>query len=142
MFFGILVLAQVPSTTIYVAEASEPLKPVVYESVYESVVKKKVTGALEAPILPLIQSETPETIKELIEKEFGVGHVMVRVAMCESGLKHLTKEGTVLKSHYGTDDLGVFQINGVHKETLQKLGLDRTKIEDNIKFAKYLYEFI
>lgn len=117
----VILIGFVPSYPVmYQAEASEPLPPVIQVEVKEVVEVKSV--------------------KEMVEEEFGVGHIMVTVAKCESGIRQFKENGEPLKSHYGTDDIGVYQINQVHLETLEKLGLDRNKTEDNIKFARYLYD--
>lgn len=84
--------------------------------------------------------EIPENIKivRTIEKVFGKdAPVMLKIAECESGLRH-TKSGEVIKSKTG--DGGVFQINQVHLKELKELNLDRDKLEDNILYAKYLFD--
>lgn len=66
---------------------------------------------------------------------------MVAVARCESGFRQYEKDGRVLKSHYGTDDWGVFQINKkYHLADARKMGMDVDTLEGNIAYAKYLYK--
>ena len=72
-----------------------------------------------------------EKIVRLINETFPDAPIMMKVAKCESEFKNI--EGLL------SDDAGPFQINQVHKETLKKLGLNRFVIEDNIKFARILY---
>lgn len=55
------------------------------------------------------------------------------VARCESGLNPFAQSKT--------NDGGVFQINvAAHGERLKELGLDIWDPEDNVKFARILYE--
>lgn len=81
----------------------------------------------------LIEVETEEhKIERLIREEFTDAPLMVEVARCESSFRNVP--GRL------SDDFGPFQVNYVHLETLEKMGLDRTKVEDNIKYARYLYD--
>jgi hypothetical protein len=73
-----------------------------------------------------------ESIEEKILKKFPDAPIMLEVARCESGLQNIPGQLS--------DDSGIFQINVVHTETLQELGLDRTNIDDNIAFARILYD--
>lgn len=56
---------------------------------------------------------------------------MVAVAFCESSLDPNANRRDV--------DVGLFQINQVHIPTLQSLGLDRYDMEDNLAYARILY---
>ena len=60
----------------------------------------------------------------------------------ESGLKQFDSDGKVVvnKNKNGTTDTGICQINSVHDTELAKLSLDKNKLEDNLEFAKILYE--
>lgn len=87
---------------------------------------------------PEVKNKTPQ---DLVADEFGYGNVMWHIARCESNFRQFEADGTVLKSYYGTDDYGVFQINTkYHLETSKKLGYDIMDIEGNIAYAKWLYE--
>lgn len=77
---------------------------------------------------------TPLTVEEKILKAFPDVPIMVEVARCESQLDPLADRGNL------NVDVGLFQINQVHLATLEKLGLDRRDIDDNITYAKMLYE--
>ena len=84
--------------------------------------------------------EIPESIKiiRMIEKTFGKdAPVMIKISACESGLRH-TKNGEVIKSKTG--DGGVFQINQVHNKRLEELKLNPDVLEDNIAYAKILFD--
>jgi hypothetical protein len=84
----------------------------------------------EEPEVVLIETEE-EKIERLIREEFKDAPIMVKVAKCESEFRNV--------KGMSSDDFGPFQINYVHLETLEEKGLDRTVIEDNIKFARILY---
>ncbi len=62
---------------------------------------------------------------------------MIRIASCESSLHHAVN-GKVVESKTG--DSGLFQINQIHKEELDRLKLNPMKLEDNVKYAKYLFD--
>jgi len=67
--------------------------------------------------------------------------VMVQVARCESGFRQTFADGSVLRGTVDKADLGVMQINTrYHGERAVKLGLDLTSLEDNMAFARALYE--
>ena len=75
-----------------------------------------------------------EYIKERIRQVFPEEPVMVYVAACESGFDPLAdREGRNV-------DVGLFQINQVHLPRVRALGLDRRDLEDNLTFARMLYD--
>ena len=59
------------------------------------------------------------------------------VANCESGLNPNAYNS---KNVNGTTDSGIFQINSTHNSRLNEMGLDVFDPEDNVKFARILYE--
>jgi hypothetical protein len=66
--------------------------------------------------------------------------IMAEVARCESQFRHTLKDGSVLRGRVDSRDTGVMQINtGYHAETAKKLGLDVFDFEDNMTYARYLY---
>lgn len=83
----------------------------------------------------IVEEVKPETetekIQRLITETFPDAPIMIEIARCESGFRNVPSK---------TGDFGVFQINQVHLHRLAELGLDRTKIEDNIKYARMLYD--
>ena len=85
--------------------------------------------------------EVKEVIKEVIVNQDIKYPVLDRIAFCESGNKHLDKNGQVMLrgNTNKTVDVGVFQINSVWFSKATELGLDLTKEADNREFAKYLY---
>lgn len=59
------------------------------------------------------------------------------VARCESGFN---PDAYNSKNKDGTTDGGVFQINSSHDKRMKALGLDKWNPEDNVAFARMLYE--
>lgn len=58
--------------------------------------------------------------------------IMVEVARCESGLNPKADRKGI--------DGGLYQLNQVHLPQLNKLGLDRYELHDNLTYAKILYD--
>lgn len=86
-----------------------------------------------------IEPDVELPIEERILQAFPDAPVMVEVARCESGLRHYLDDGGVIQGP--TNDFGLFQIHKPsHEKKLKELGLDEKKLEDNIKFARYLYD--
>ena len=75
-----------------------------------------------------------EFVKDQILKVFPDAPIMIYVAMCESGLDPLADRGNL------NVDVGLFQINQVHLPRLRELGLDRRDLQDNLFFARMLYD--
>lgn len=67
--------------------------------------------------------------------------IMIQVARCESTFRHTLADGSVLTGKVDGRDTGVMQINTYyHGATAAKLGLDLWDLEDNMAYARYLYE--
>jgi len=76
-----------------------------------------------------------------VRKYFSDIPVMIQVARCESGFRHTLEDGTVLKGRVDPRDTGVMQINSFyHGKKAAELGLDLLNLEDNMAYARYLYE--
>ncbi len=65
--------------------------------------------------------------------------VMLRIAACESSLKHVDGSGQVVVGEV-TPDVGVFQINPVHERELRTYRLDPRNFSHNVAFANYLFQ--
>ena len=61
----------------------------------------------------------------------------IAVATCESGLN---PDAYNPNNKNGTTDGGLWQINDVHNERLEQLGLDKWDPEDATTFARMLYD--
>lgn len=92
------------------------------------------------PVAPIEEIADDVTIKELVENEFGRGHVMVHIARCESHFRQFNG-GESLRGRVNPKDIGIFQINEkYHLATAKKKGLDIHTVEGNIEYARYLYD--
>lgn len=82
-----------------------------------------------------------ENVKRYVSDYFADIPIMIEVARCESQFRQYNSKGEVLRGKQNTSDRGVMQINlHYHEDEAQKLGLDVHKIEDNVAYARYLYE--
>lgn len=79
-----------------------------------------------------------KTIEEKIRETFPEDpDTAVLIAKCESGLN---PNALNTKNKNGTSDGGLMQINSVHDTRLLELGLDKFNVDDNLAFARILYE--
>jgi len=84
---------------------------------------------------------SPSETEIAVREYFKDIPIMAEVARCESTFRHTLADGTVLRGKVDGRDTGVMQINtGYHAATAAKLGLDIFKLEDNMAYARYLYE--
>lgn len=96
--------------------------------------------AVPQPVEQAAEVAAPKTIKELVEDEFGVGHIMVDIARCESQYRQFS-DGEVLRGKVNPKDVGIFQINeGYHLSIATKMGIDLETAEGNIAYARHLFE--
>ena len=79
--------------------------------------------------------------EEAVREYFKDIPVMIQVARCESTFRHTLKNGTVLRGEVDSADTGVMQINTrYHGKRAKELGLNLYNLEDNMAYARYLYE--
>ena len=65
---------------------------------------------------------------------------MIEIARCESGFRHYTSDGSVLRGHVNRSDIGVMQINRYyHGDRAKALGIDIFNMQGNMEYARYLY---
>jgi len=82
-----------------------------------------------------------KNVEKFIEDYFADIPVMQKIAYCESRNRHFDKNGLVLRGEKTSLDRGVMQINlYFHGETAKKMGLDLHDIDDNVAYARYLYQ--
>lgn len=82
-----------------------------------------------------------KNVEKFVEDYFADIPVMAKIAYCESRNRHLDKNGQILKGEKTPLDRGVMQINlYFHEETATKMGLDLHDLDDNVAYARYLYE--
>ena len=86
--------------------------------------------------------EYPKDVEGIVRSYFKDIPILAEVARCESTFTHIDPEtGTVKRGHMNSSDLGVMQINEYyHGERAARLGYEITKLEDNLAYARYLYE--
>lgn len=82
-----------------------------------------------------------KNIERFLNDYFADIPIMAKIAKCESRNRHLDKNGNVLRGEVTPLDRGVMQINlYYHEATAAKLGLDVHNLNDNVAYARYLYE--
>lgn len=106
-------------------------------STKENEVAKPVVRQRKMVAMPAVRPDQEYVVDKILQF-FPDAPIMVQVARCESGLNpqadRLTYDGRT------GIDVGLFQINQVHLATLNKLGLDRYDLYDNLTFARMLYD--
>ena len=67
--------------------------------------------------------------------------IMVQIARCESQFRQTNASGTVLRGVVDPRDVGVMQINThYHGKEAASLGLNLENLNDNMAYARHLYE--
>jgi hypothetical protein len=83
----------------------------------------------------------PKNVERFINDYFADIPVLAEIAKCESRYRQFNSEGNILKGKKNSYDRGVMQINVLyHANTAEKLGLDVHDLDDNVAYARYLYE--
>ena len=83
----------------------------------------------------------PKNVEKFINDYFADIPILAKIAKCESRFRHLNSNGNVLKGQKNSYDRGVMQINVLyHAETAEELGLNVHNLDDNVAYARYLYE--
>lgn len=118
----------------------EASKPIVIEQPQRvEEIKKKFE-----PDFILEKHWTEERIKEEIRNTFPERpNTFVRIAGCESSgdPEHIDSSKRAFNPTNGSNDTGIFQLSQLyHGKRMKELHLDPWDVEDNIKFARMLYE--
>lgn len=96
-------------------------------------------GQAEVVVAP--KEVTTSQTEELVRQYFQDIPIMAEVARCESAFRHQNTDGTVLRGVVDNRDTGVMQINTFyHGATATTLGLDLEDINQNLAYARNLYE--
>ena len=83
----------------------------------------------------------PSNVKEFIDAYFADIPIMKKVAACESHYRQFNSSGDVQRGEVNHYDVGVMQINELyHAKEAKALGLDLYDLDDNVAFARHLYE--
>ena len=106
-----------------------------------------LAGATFAAPTALSQSETffiaanPESLGAYVREYYADTPILADIAWCESRMRHLDKNGKVLRGTVDPDDVGVMQINTrYHKGDAEELALDLYSLKGNLEYAEHLYE--
>ena len=82
-----------------------------------------------------------KNVERYVKDYFADIPILAYVAGCESHYRQLNSNGNVLRGKKNTYDIGVMQINELyHAEDATEMGLDIYTLEDNVAFARHLYE--
>lgn len=97
------------------------------------------------PTLVFAGTDTAEEVTDVetyVRTYFADIPVLAEIARCESHFRHVdVRTGTTLRGVVNTSDVGVMQINThYHGATARRLGLDLHILEDNLAYARHLYE--
>lgn len=99
------------------------------------------SAEVQQTLPPRSKLVSSEAVQVVVEDYFSDIPIMAEVARCESTYRHYLSDGSVLQGRVDNDDTGVMQINKrYHEETAIAMGLDLDDIEDNLHYARYLYE--
>lgn len=88
-----------------------------------------------------LSASGPNATEMAVREYFKDIPVMVSIARCESRFRHALADGSVLVGERDPADTGVMQINTrYHQKRALELGLDLHSLEDNMVYARSLYE--
>lgn len=83
----------------------------------------------------------PKNVAKFLRDYFADAPILAKIGACESHNRQYDAQGNVLRGKENIYDRGVMQINLLyHAEEAVKMGLDLNSIDDNVAFARYLYE--
>ncbi len=83
----------------------------------------------------------PENVAKFLKDYFADVPLLAKIGACESHNRQYNSNGATLRGEQNSYDRGVMQINVLyHQKTANEMGLDLNKIDDNVAFARYLYE--
>jgi len=101
----------------------------------ESTMKQEVKSEDYGPLTD------PKNVERFVKDYFADMPIMARIAACESHNRHFNSNGGVLRGEKTPLDRGVMQINlYYHAAAAAKMGLDLHNIDDNVAYARFLYE--
>ncbi|XKT74292.1 MAG: hypothetical protein ACJKTH_02975 [Patescibacteria group bacterium UBA2163] len=82
-----------------------------------------------------------DSLEAYVEDYFADAPILTQIAHCESSMRHLGKDGEILRGIVDSDDIGVMQINTrYHQETADELGINIYSLQGNLEYARYLYD--
>ncbi len=109
----------------------------VYFGIEPNVVTAESGVATSTTPAPLTQNEVEKRVREY----FSDIPVMIEIARCESEFQHQNNDGSVLHGGFNNSMVGVFQFyKVVHTKDALALGLDLENLDDNLAYARHLYD--
>lgn len=93
-----------------------------------------------------VEPEAPQqvhgSVEDIVRTYFKDTPIMIEIARCESQFTQINPNtGLVNRGRVNPSDLGVMQINEYYHNTeAKKMGLDLSTLEDNLAYARHLYE--
>jgi hypothetical protein len=102
----------------------------------------RVHTALAYETAPTEVVEAVDSVEAHVRSYFADIPILAEVARCESTFRHTNPDtGAVTRGYVNPADVGVMQINEYyHGETAERMGLELTDLNDNLAYARYLYE--
>lgn len=93
------------------------------------------------PVVSPVETSLELISRLIADRSTSTRHLLIQIARCESGIRHFKDDGTLLYSHYGTPDVGLYQINETyHLKASRDLGFDIYDPEGNVRYALYLFD--
>ena len=87
------------------------------------------------------QGPKVETLGQYVKQYYADTPILADIAWCESRIRHVDKDGDILRGVVNSKDIGVMQINTrYHEEQAEVLNLDLHTLDGNLAYAKHLYE--
>src|ERR1051326_3112727 len=83
---------------------------------------------------------TNEGIEARVTAYFPDAPQMVAIAKCESGFRQYGPSGAPLAGGAAGNYIGVFQISSGHAAEAMSLGMDIYRTDENLAYAKFLYQ--
>lgn len=88
--------------------------------------------------MPITDSKN---VEKFVRDYFKDTPILAEIAKCESRFRQYDANGEVLRGEKNTYDRGVMQINILyHAKAAAKMGLDIHNLDDNVAYARHLYE--
>lgn len=121
-------------------QSSEPIQKEVSNPPAQAVASTEEVLASSTSAIAESATVSNETyVRKEVEAYFADVPVMQRIAWCESKFRHRKTDGSVVRGVVKSD-VGVMQINEYyHQSTAVRLGLDLSKLKDNMAYARWLY---
>ncbi len=88
----------------------------------------------------IVASASVGSTEDAVRSYFKDIPVMIQIARCESGFRHILADGSVLRGVVDNADTGVMQINKrYHLSAATIMGFDLDNIQGNMAYARTLY---